>query len=344
MKKWLRLLVAVGTLFLTAGGLSQVAHAESVGYTVSAILPKNQDDKKVTYFALRVKPNQKQKLGVVISNTGKKTKEYQIGVNQAITNPNGVVDYSQQNPKRDSTLKVGIKDIFGDKTQKVSVPAKGKKTVYVTYKMPAKKINGMILGGINVKQLTANDNSNSKKGVSIKNAFAYVIGFRLREDSVDVAPDMLMNTVKVGQFNKYNQVEANLQNPRPGLMNQLRVRTKVTKEGSTKAVLSNEKSNLAMAPNSNFDYAIPFGDTQMKAGTYTLTLDAYAKGGYHWHFVKNFKLTQKRIGQLQNKYNAPQKKSYFWWFVAGGLLILILVAIIIYLLWKNRRKDDEDKK
>lgn len=345
MKKWLRLLVTFGALLLAFGWFQQSARAESVGYTVGAVLPKNQDDKKVTYFALRVKPNQKQKLAIVISNTGSKKKTYQVGVNQAVTNSNGVVDYSMASPKLDSSLKVGIKDLFGNKTQRVTVPAKSKQKVYVSYKMPAKRLDGMILGGIYVKQLTANEAASNKKGVSIKNAFAYVIGLRLRESDVDVAPDMKLLSVENGQSNKYNQVEANLQNPRPGLMSNLKVKTKITKQGESKTILSNEKSSMAMAPNSNFNYAIPWGDKQLKAGTYTLTLDAYAQGGYHWHFVKDFKLTQKKIGQLQNKFNTPApKKNYFWWFVAGGAIIILLLLVIIYLLLKNKKRDDDDDK
>jgi len=341
MKKWWRIVLTLGTLILGVGFAQQVAHAEGVGYTVSSILPDNQDDKKVTYFALRVKPNQKQKLAIVISNTSKEKKSYQVGVNQAITNSNGVIDYSKQKPERDSTLKVGIKDIFGDKTQKVTIPGKSKKKVYVTYKMPPQKIEGMILGGIYVKQLTS-DEAGKKGGVSIKNAFAYVIGVRLRESDVNVAPDMKLLSVKNGQFNQFNQVEAKLQNPRPGIMSKLKVKAKVTKQGDSKVILNNEKSSLAMAPNSHFNYAIPWGDKQLKAGTYTLTLDAYAQGGYHWHFTKDFELTTKEVGQMQNKFNTPKKTNYLWWFVAGGAVIILLLLIIIYLLLKNRRRDDND--
>lgn len=51
-------LIILGTLLFTIGGYQQLAKAESVGYTVNVVLPKNQDDKNATYFALRVKPNQ----------------------------------------------------------------------------------------------------------------------------------------------------------------------------------------------------------------------------------------------------------------------------------------------
>lgn len=341
MKKIGQWLVILGTLLLTVGGLQQVAKAESVGYTVNAILPKNQDDKNATYFALRVKPNQQQKLGIVIGNQTKQAQKFQVEVNQAVTNANGVIDYSQANPTRDSSLTVGIKDIFKEtKLPVVTVPANSTKKVYVTYKMPADKINGMILGGINVKKLDATSSSKSK-GVTINNNFAYVIGLRLRESALDVAPNMKLLSVKAGQTNQLNQVEAKLQNPEPGMMRSLKVKAQVTKKGDSKVLLQNEKANMAMAPNSHFSYALPWGNVNLPAGTYTLTLDATAKGGYHWHFTKDFTVTQKEIGELANKFNQPEQKSYFWWFVAGGVLIVLLLAIIIYLLLRNRKKDDD---
>ncbi|WP_143463430.1 DUF916 and DUF3324 domain-containing protein [Levilactobacillus enshiensis] len=342
MKRYLRLLMMLGVIF-TFGGLAQsTAHAEGVGYSVAASLPKNQDDKSVTYFALRVKPNQQQKLKVVITNSSKKKANFEYGVNQAITNNNGVIDYSNANPKLDNSLKVGIKDVIVDKkVQKITIPAKTSKVVSLTYKMPAQKINGMILGGFYVRKMNVS-NGQSSKGVNIRNQFAYVIGVRLRESSAYVGPNMKLNDVKAGQINSYNQVQANLQNPEPGIMSDLKVKAKVTKQGESKTVLSNEKDNMAMAPNSNFNYSIPWGDTKLQAGDYTLTLDASAKGGYTWHFVKNFTITQAQINSLKNKINTPQQKNYFWWFVAGGILILLLIAIIVYLLLKRRRDDDDD--
>jgi len=259
-----------------------------------------------------------------------------------MTNTNGVVDYSEANPKLDSSLKVGIKDVFGkNSNQNVTVNAKSSKKVSVEYKMPAKKIDGMILGGIYVKE-QKNKNTNSKKnGVTISNAFAYVVGVRLRESGIDVAPDMRLHTVKAGQISGLNQIQANLQNPRPGLMKALKVVSKVTKQGSSKTVLSQTKESMAMAPNTNFNYSIPWGDKQLAAGDYTLKLDAYAKGGYHWQFTKNFTITQKDVNSLKNRINTPQK-NYFWWFVAGGIIIVLLLAVIIYLLLRNRKKDDDD--
>lgn len=289
-----------------------------------------------------MKPSQQQKLSVVITNQTKKTQRFQVRVNQAITNENGVIDYSQSQPTLDSSLKTGIKDIFAKQSlPTVTVPGNRSKTVSLQVKMPAKKINGMILGGINVQKLS-NTDKKAKKGVMINNRFAYVIGLRLREASVDVAPNMNLLAVEAGQTNSLNQVKAQLQNPEPGIMSNLKVKAHVTKQGDSKVILKNEKSNMAMAPNSNFKYAIPWGNTQLKAGTYTLTLDATAKGGYHWHFVRNFTITQKQLNKLANKFNQPQQKSYFWWFVGGGLIILILLAIILYLLWKNRRNRNEE--
>lgn len=336
--QWALILGAVGLTFL---GWPQLSHADSVGYTVNAVLPKNQDDSSATYFALRVKPKQHEKLTVAITNQTKKSQRFQVNVNQAVTSDNGVIDYSQTNPQLDSSLKVSIKDVFGaKKVPTVTVPAKQTKDVSIHLTMPAKRINGMILGGINVRKL-GKDADKSSKGVSLTNSFAYVIGVRLREAAVDVAPNLNLLSVEAGQRNSLNQVNAKLQNPEPGIMSNLKIKTQVTKLNSSKILLQNTKGNLAMAPNSHFTYSLPWGNTQLKAGQYTMTLDATAKGGYHWHFVRNFTVTQQQLKQFANRYNQPQAPSYFWWFLAGGLIILLLLAIIGFLLWKNHRDKDQ---
>ncbi|WP_225367627.1 hypothetical protein [Levilactobacillus brevis] len=45
MKRYWQWILALGALLTFAGWHTTTAHAEGVGYTVSAKLPKNQDDK-----------------------------------------------------------------------------------------------------------------------------------------------------------------------------------------------------------------------------------------------------------------------------------------------------------
>ena len=67
-------------------------------FSVKAILPDNQRTKETSYFDLRVAPNQTQKLQIELTN---QTANDITGLaNAAITNDNGLADYSHAETKR----------------------------------------------------------------------------------------------------------------------------------------------------------------------------------------------------------------------------------------------------
>lgn len=341
MKRGWQLLLALSLALVGLIWQMPTALADSVGYTVRAELPSNQDDKQVNYFALQVKPDQTQELAIVINNTSDRQQKYVVSINQAVTNDNGVIDYSQVKPKLDPSLKVGTQDIFTKGSdQKVTVAANAQKKVTFTYTMPAKELPGIILGGVYVEQVPAAAKHTTAK-IMIQNAFAYAIGLRLRESTRTVLPDMRLHEVKATQINRRNYVTANLQNPQPGIMQKLTVNARVTKFDSVKTLIRQQQSGMGMAPNSNFNFGIPWGNQNLPAGQYTLYLTAKA-GSQTWQFTRNFTIADQTVKRLNKTVLAPAKRPNYWLYAALALLIAILLAIIGYLLYRSRHRDDDD--
>jgi len=336
-KTFWRLMLIMGLVF---SGLTLTAQADDLNYTVQAELPKNQINNKVSYFDLKVTAGQTQDLTIRIKNNDSKEHQYTVSPNLAITNDNGIIDYSQAKAKADSSLKFNVKSALSDK-QTVTVPAKTTKKVTIKLTVPAKQFNGIALGGINVIQKTStNQSSSSSSGMAINNQYAYVLGVQLREtDTISVKPEMKLHTVKAQQRNYRNYVTANLQNTQPVIMHGLKIKSYVTKAGSSKKLLTTEKENMSMAPNSNFDFALGDGSKQLKAGKYTLHLTATADQG-KWQFTKNFTITDKEAQTLNDTSITQKSTNYFWWFVALGVVIIALLGAIIWLLLKNRRRQD----
>lgn len=341
MKKLLiTMTMLVGVLF---GGLVTTAQAENLNYTVSADLPKNQLNSKVSYFDLKVTPGQTQDLTIQIKNSDNAAHKYVVTPNRATTNDNGVIDYSQSKAKADASLKFDIKSALSQ-SQTVEVPAKATKAVTFKLKVPKKGFTGIALGGINVVQETA-ASKNKTSGMTIENQYAYVIGLQLQEEAkVTAEPNMKLLGVKAKQVNYRNYVTANLQNTAPVIMHGLKIKSYVTNVGSNKKITTTDKENLAMAPNSNFNYAIGDGNQALKAGNYTLHLTATAEKGKHkWQFTRNFTISEQKAKEL-NKTAVGQEKqpNYFWWFVGLGVIILALLGLVIWLILKNRRRDDDN--
>ncbi len=115
-------------------------------FAVTAVIPENQIDKNQSYFDLKMKPGQKQTLQVQMKNDTDKDVIVETYANTAITNSNGIVDYSTKNPKFDSTLKFPFSKIA--KVQKeTKIPAKSTVTLDVNVEMPNEPFDGVILGG-----------------------------------------------------------------------------------------------------------------------------------------------------------------------------------------------------
>jgi uncharacterized ferredoxin-like protein len=336
-KLW-QLVLLMGVFF---GSLTMVAKADNLKYTVTADLPKNQITEKVSYFDLKVKPGQKQTLTIRIKNSDSQSHRYVVSPNRAITNDNGVIDYSHANAKADSSAQFDLNTALSGK-QTVDVPAKTTKKVAIKLSVPKQEFKGIALGGISVTQAVSAAKKSS--GMTIQNQYAYVIGMQLQEtETIKIKPVMKLLSVQAKQINYQNYVTATLQNTQPVIMHGLKIKSYVTAVDGTKKVLATTKDHLAMAPNSRFNFAIGDGKEPLKAGNYTLHLAASASDGkYKWNFTRNFTISEQKAKQLNDSaVGQKQQPNYFWWFVALGAVIIALLGAVIWLLVKNRRRNHD---
>ncbi|WP_254557574.1 WxL protein host-binding domain-containing protein, partial [Salmonella enterica] len=78
------------------------------------------------------------------------------------------------------------------------------------------------------------------------------------------------------QVNYRNVINANLQNPMAGYLNQMYVQAEVKGLSNSKLSYKANKEMLQMAPNSNFDYPVSIGDgNKLEAGKYRLSMTVY---------------------------------------------------------------------
>ena len=70
------------------------ANAAEMKFAVTAVIPENQIDKNQTYFDLKMQPGQKQTIQVQMKNDTNKEVVVESFANTAITNSNGITDYS----------------------------------------------------------------------------------------------------------------------------------------------------------------------------------------------------------------------------------------------------------
>lgn len=331
MRKFWKWMLVVGSLLSGLLLGVPVAHAQGVGYAILPLRPTNQQNSKVTYYDIHVKPGQRQQIAVIIKNTQSQPQRLQVQVNQAVTDSAGVIDYSQAHPELDPTLQVNMPKLFSQPNQTVTVPADGSKKITLGYQVPTTPFKGQLLGGLYIKQTQPGKRTN-KGRIAIRNLYAYDVSI-LMQEGASVNADLHMHRVGVSQDNQHRLVYANLQNAQPGIMRSLSTKTTVTPMGSTKIVLSQNKP-VQMAPNSNFNYQLPWGNTILKPGKYTLHMTA-RNGQHEWFFVKNFTVTQKETQSLTPA--NPRAKRSLWLYILLAIIIALLLATIAYLLYRNHK-------
>lgn len=312
--------------------------ASELNFSVNAVIPDNQIDKEKSYFDLKVTPGEKQKLIVKLRNTTDKEIVINPHIQSAKTNKNGVIDYTPNKIKKDDTLKIAMEDI-AKVPKEVTVPPQSEKDLTIEVTMPKDKFDGVILGGIYLKEDTSKNKEEDKENdVAIKNEYSYVVALQMRQNDNKVKPMLHMNEVNPETQNARNVIVANIQNSEPMIISKLKIDATVNKKGSKDNLAILKKENLQVAPNSNFNIAVPLEGEKLEAGTYILNMKAES-AGKEWQFKKEFSISADKATTMNEKDVTLEKETPTMLYIFLGVAFLIVIAVVIYfIIRRNKRK------
>lgn len=336
--------------------------ASEFNFAVTPKASENQIDKNKTYFDLSLAPNQEDTLTVDLRNDTDKEVVVEAQISSAKTNGNGVVEYSENKLKKDKSLKYDLKD-YVEAPKEIKLPPNTGAEYKVKIHMPNEKFDGVIAGGITFKEKTTDKTSDSSddqkgKGLAIKNEYSYVVALLMRQTTQNGDPDLNLLGVKADQRNARNVIQGKLQNPNFTYLNQLAAKTVITKKGNGKALYTNEQTEMQMAPNTNFDLSVPLNGDRLKAGKYTMKIEAYGQKDqagthsfkekdsekaenyrYQWSLEKDFEI-KSDVAKKLNASDVTIKKDYTWVYILIGILLLLL--IIVLLVWRKKKNDKKE--
>ncbi|ODJ52787.1 DUF916 and DUF3324 domain-containing protein [Brochothrix thermosphacta] len=312
--------------------------ASELNFSVNAVIPDNQIDKEKSYFDLKVTPGEKQNLIVKLRNTTDKEIVINPHIQSAKTNKNGVIDYTPNKIKKDDTLKIAMEDI-AKVPKEVTVPPQSEKDLTIEVTMPKDKFDGIILGGIYLKEDTSKNKEDDKeKDVAIKNEYSYVVALQMRQNNNKVKPMLHMNEVNPETQNARNVIVANIQNSEPMIISKLKIDATVNKKGSKDNLAILKKENLQVAPNSNFNIAVPLEGEKLEAGTYILKMKAES-AGKEWQFKKEFSISADKATTMNEKDVTLEKETPTMLYIFLSVAFLIVIAVVIYfIIRRNKRK------
>ncbi|MDN3079847.1 DUF916 and DUF3324 domain-containing protein [Enterococcus faecium] len=291
-------------------------------YIVEAILPDNQQKDTQDYFDLLVSPNHKQDLKVKISNKSNSKQKFTTTFNTATTNENGVIDYSDSNFKRDSSMEVDISKYVKLKESTIELDPYQEKFVYLELNMPSKEFSGTLLGGINIVPIK------EKQVNGITQVFSKTIALKIRENTDNVKEKIFDGNIKLGQINYHNVVKMLIRNVSPTIITDVKANCNVRSVDSNNINISKNFSDISMAPNSCFYLPVEF-NKQLSPGRYCYEIHLIGKNN-KWHFSKEFEIKPEESRKLNNTAIADYNEEFNSYYILC-ILLFLLIIVVVYL-------------
>lgn len=314
------------------------AKAEAVGYAIRSEVNEFQVDQSASYFDLALQPGQETTLVVLVINTSDEAGTFNVNATSARTSDGLAIEY-EPSTKKDKSLAVDFAKIANVKTPQVTVPAKSEVKVSIDVKMPDEQLKGTLLGSIHV--IKEVDPEVLEEG-GFYNQFAYAKPVIIHENNVKEVGDLKLKSVKMISENFVHHVVGNIQNYRAGIIREVSAKTTITKKGSNKVILENELTGGTIAPNTNFNLKLNFGEDDLETGTYTYHTVIFDNAGHTWDFKKNFKFDKKELDTGGLSFGGSNNNQLLIIALMVLIVLFIIFIAILLLFLKKKKKGTED--
>ncbi|EOH93527.1 hypothetical protein UAW_02477 [Enterococcus haemoperoxidus ATCC BAA-382] len=342
IKKWIGLLLLL--VFIGIPQSSVYANDEGTQSAFS-ISPLNSETNQPqsSFYNLMVHRNEEKVLKIRIFNTSLRDIEVLIEANNGTTNDNGITSYLNDTA-RDPSLQVAFSELAKVKNKIIKVPKGSSVDAEVIISIPEKTFKGVVLGGIRVTSIEEKNNSKSNKN-AVRNNIAYTVGVILKEEDKEYEPQINLLDIKTEQRNSHNYISAHIQNAAPRIVKKMETTATVYKKGESNVLYKASKSEMRMAPNSNFYFGINLENQPFISGDYIMKIVGSADGK-DFSFEKGLTIKNSTAKELNENsvFVDKQPQSNAWMFIGIGVLLTLATTIIVYLGYSKkvrRKKDDE---
>ncbi len=319
---------------------STYAEEHGVGYEIRPILPSSQIDPSLGYYYLQTEPGEKQTFSLSILNTSDKEKVVEVFVEDAFSSDLGTIVYELNKEKQHESLVNPISEIVTLKSNEVVLKPKDETIVDFDVTPPNDHYEGVKIGRLVVRE----KDEEGKSGV--KQTYQYALGIITSESGVAYndgkALDLELAQANVSFGKKV--IEANIVNPEPKTIEDLRVRSYVTKKGDSKKIKERNIDNFAFAPNSRLTYSIPWGMGDFVTGEYTFHFKAENQFE-SFDMSTDFTIRADDAKRLNSETAFAVSTPYFLIYIICGMnAILIVLFVIIIKRDKGWIKEIKEKK
>ena len=349
MKYFLRnIFLGLALLLSIFGGLNlnTATAATSGDYTLK---PETSDGAKVNvdggFYLIKGNPGETVDVQVQIINTAKSDRQFMVAINTAYTTDSGQPAYDSEKVK-DPNLKIQLRDLTQNNNQVVTVAGNSETVATMKVTIPAQKFAGYLMGGLNVQPYHEKAKGTvTENGTLIKNKFSYSLPIQLTQvgdNNQDV--NYKINKVSPRIVNtaagKEIGVAANIANTNNAFLPDLNSKAVITKYGDKGFKKVETKDGQSIAPTSNYNYTVGWGETPLQAGKYHLKMTYSGNSVRSWVLEKDFVITDAQATKYNNL--AGHKPKYLWLYILLGVVLLLLIlGLGIFLGKRNGKKNGQ---
>lgn len=324
---WIGLL---SVLFCFGGGVKGEetnSSKNTATYSVAPVLSEHQTKNITSFYDIRWTPNGQEKIGISITNHKSTAQTYVLQVNKAVTNDNGMVDYSVPNLIPDTeTLKFNF-------PHEVTVAPNTTSTVYSNFSFPNKDYNGIKIFGVYVSE-----KSEDKASKGVSNMVSYALPLVIR-GNIDQRPEANV-TFKGASLLKQNinyQIKVPVSNEKEVYLKNSKVKVEVL--NSKHQVLDQLNEKIDITPTTSFDLLVPL-TKKYNSGTYTVKV-TITHEKQTWRNESQIKITKEQSTKI--KATLPKKKQAFPIVIILIVIIFALSLGLAFVIWRLHSKKSSQK-
>lgn len=323
-----KILLLLSFLFVMVDGEQQVSAEGDASYSVSPILSEHQTEGIDTFYDIRWTLGATDNFSVKVTNQTDVEKTYELVINKARTNKNGMIDYTNNTPE-DPSVAYKLTEMVKLPKEVTVAPNSSKEVAgYLTF--PNQDFNGILMAGIHVSEKKV---ANSQASVS--NTVAYNLPFVVR-GNIDKRPTPIieMMSLKVNQFSSdVYSVDAMLENKGPNLLKEVAMDAQVL-DVKNEEIMA-QSSQLDITPETTFSYPVKL-PSDIKAGSYTLVLKVKHSEANQWEFKETFTISKEEAQAIKQ---SAHKDGLNWLKNTIIMAFILLLLLVIILAVKLMKKD-----
>ncbi|MGX6978673.1 DUF916 and DUF3324 domain-containing protein [Vagococcus elongatus] len=315
-----------------AGSQTNDEQTGGIKIRAKARLPENQYNQEVTYFDLLVAPEDKQEVFIDITNITSEPVTIAASLNNAVTNNNGVIEYSPTSSQTNQSKGLKLTDFAQLSDTDFVIPGEESFELKVTLDMKNKKFDGIVLGGVYLRQT---DDEKESQG-NIKHVFNTELAISLRQNEMIVPEEISMGTIGVGLVNSRTFFKADFINKNALIVADAELKVKVYRRSGNELLFEKTIDKMKMAPSTQMTLLIPTEGQRLSAGDYVIKATMKTSNNTY-EFSEDMTISQEEAKELNEGDVSIEEDNMLLYIVIGIAAAVVLIVIIIAVIVVKRK-------